>query len=99
MIKKPAIILVGLLTLGGLSWAAQSWTGTVSDTQCAATKHDAACIEKCVDAGSKYVLVSKGKVYQLDAQDKFKGMGGKRVKVTGSLSGTDQIAVSEVSTR
>jgi hypothetical protein len=99
MIKKPVIILLALLAFGGLSWAAQSWTGTVSDTQCAATKHDAACIEKCVAAGGKYVLVSKGKVYQLDPQDKFKGMGGKRVKVTGGLSGTDQISVNAVSTR
>ena len=81
-----------------LTWAApKSWTGTVSDTQCAATKHDAACIEKCVAAGAKYVLVSKGKVYTLDAQDKFKRMGGKQVKVTGALNGDNAIAVDSVS--
>jgi hypothetical protein len=45
------------------------------------------------------VLVSKGKVYSLDAQDKFRGMGGKHVKVTGTLSGSDAITVTSVSAR
>jgi hypothetical protein len=49
-----------------------------------------------VSGGAKYVLVSKGKVYQVDAQDKFQGLGGKSVKVTGSLSDST-ITVAEVS--
>jgi hypothetical protein len=49
-----------------------------------------------VSGGAKYVLVSKGKVYQVDAQDKFQGLGGKSVKVTGSLSDS-AITVAEVS--
>jgi hypothetical protein len=49
-----------------------------------------------VAGGAKYVLVSHGKVYQVDDQDKFKGLGGKSVKVTGSLSG-ETITVAEVS--
>lgn len=97
MTKKVAMAMFTLLTCACLSWAVpKTWTGTVSDNQCGATKHDAACVEKCVAAGSKYVLVSKGKVYALDAQDKFKGMGGKQVKVTGTLSGNDAIAVDSV---
>jgi len=35
-------------------------------------------------------------VYQVDDQDKFKGLGGKSVKVTGSLSDST-ITVAEVS--
>jgi hypothetical protein len=99
MLKRSVIAIFAVLSLGRFAWAAQTWTGTVSDTQCGATKHDAACIEKCVAAGAKYVLVSKDKVYMLDPQDKFKGMGGKRVKVTGTLKGTDAITVTSVSPR
>jgi hypothetical protein len=53
-------------------------------------------VEKCVSGGAKYVLVSRGKVYQLDDQDKFKGLGGKSVKVTGSLTDST-ITVTDVS--
>lgn len=99
MTRKFVILLFAILTFGPLAWAAQtSWTGTVSDNQCGVTKHDKACVEKCAAAGAKYVLVSKGKVYSLDAQDKFKGLGGQRVKVTGTLSG-DAITVTSVSPR
>jgi hypothetical protein len=67
----------------------KSWTGVVSDSQCG-TKHSTAsdgaatCVAKCVSGGSKYALVSEGKVYQIDAQDKFTDFAGKAVKVTGS---------------
>jgi hypothetical protein len=33
------------------------------------------------------VLVSQGKIYQLAPQEKFKGLGGTEVKVTGELKG------------
>src|SRR5580698_2067583 len=99
MLKRLAMAMFALVAFGCLAWAAQTWTGTVSDDKCDATKHDTACIEKCVAAGAKYVLVSKGKVYSLDAQDKFRGMGGKRVRVTGTLTGTDEITVESVSAR
>ena len=102
MIKKVLLLMFALLVFGCMSWAAnRSFSGTVSDDHCAA-KHakasaDAeACVEKCVAGGAKYVLVSHGKVYQLSDQDKFKGLGGKAVKVMGSLSG-DTITVTSVS--
>lgn len=98
MTKKVVMVFVAALALECPGWAAaKSWTGTVSDNQCMATRHDKACIEKCVAAGSKYVLVSKGKVYALDPQDKFKGMGGDRVKVTGTLGADNAITVESVS--
>jgi len=99
MTRKFMTLMLVMLTFGCLAGAAQkSWTGTVSDDKCGATKHDAACVEKCVAAGAKYQLVSNGKVYNLDAQDKFKGLGGKRVKVAGALSG-DTITVTSVKVR
>ena len=99
--KRIALLAFAVLVFGSLSFAAdKTLTGTVSDSHCAAkhsTASDAAaqCVEKCVSGGSSYVLVSKGKVYQLTPQDQFKGMGGKGVAVTGSVKG-DTITVSSV---
>jgi len=100
MSKRIALVAFTVLAFGCLAWAAdKTYTGVVSDSHCGAkhaTASDAAasCVEKCVSGGAKYVLVSKGKVYQLDPQDKFQGMGGKEVKVTGSLSGDTLTATS-----
>jgi hypothetical protein len=101
MTKKILLVVFSLLVFGCLAWAAdQTWTGTVSDSHCGlnhSTPSAAAaqCVEKCVAGGAKYVLVSGGKVYQLDPQAEFKGKGGTEVKVTGTLSG-DTITVSGV---
>lgn len=102
MTKKSIMLLVLALSLS--SWAlaapAKSWTGTVSDEHCGA-KHAtagddaAACVKKCAGTGAKYVLVSKGKVYNVDAQDKFADFAGQSVKVTGTMKGTD-ITVASV---
>ena len=97
MAKKLAMAMFAPLVLGCLAWAApKSWTGTVSDDMCGRTQHDMACVEKCVAGGhAKYVLVSKDNIYTLQPQDKFKGLGGRQVKVTGTLSG-DAITVESV---
>ena len=97
--KKLAMLTFAFLVFGSLSLAsAKTITGVVSDSHCG-LKHSAAgkgdCIEHCVGGGATYVLVSKGKVYQLDSQDKFKGLGGKEVNVKGTVSG-DSIKVSGV---
>ena len=99
--KKFALLVFALLVFGALSFAAdKTFTGVVSDSHCGA-KHAAAsdgaaqCVEHCVSGGAKYILVSKGKVYQVDDQDKFKGLGGKNVTVTGSLN-DDTITVTSV---
>jgi len=101
MYKKLVLVAITVLAFGCLAWAAgKSWTGTVSDSHCGA-KHAvasdaaAACVAKCVEGGAKYVLVSGGKVYQLDAQDKFADFAGKSVKVTGTMKG-DAITVESV---
>jgi hypothetical protein len=94
-------LVAAVLLAATMSWAGStSLTGTVSDSHCGA-KHaeasDAAagCVGSCVKGGAKYVLVSDGKVYDLDAQDKFAAFAGKSVKVTGELKGT-AIAVASV---
>ncbi|MGD0226519.1 MAG: DUF5818 domain-containing protein [Terriglobia bacterium] len=99
--KKIALLAFVVLVFASLSFAgSKTITGTVSDAHCGAkhaTASDAAatCVEKCVSGGASYVLVSNGKVYQLDAQDKFKGLGGKSVTVTGTVKG-ESITVASV---
>jgi hypothetical protein len=97
--KKTALLTLVLLVMGSLSLAsAKTISGVISDSKCG-VKHGAAgdgtCVEHCVGGGASYVLVSNGKVYQLDSQDKFKGMGGHSVSVKGDLKG-DTIAVKSV---
>ena len=97
--KKIALLAFAVLVFGSLSFAgSKTITGVVSDSHCGAkhsTAGNAECVEHCVSGGATYVLVSNGKVYQLDAQDKFKGLGGKEVTVTGKLKG-DSIKVTNV---
>lgn len=98
--KKALMLAFGVLLFGSLSFAGgKSITGVVSDSHCGAkhsTAGNADCVEHCVSGGgASYVLVAGGKVYQLDAQDKFKGLGGKEVTVTGQVKG-DSITVKSV---
>lgn len=102
MTKKSIMLLALALSLctWGMAAPAKSLTGTVSDSGCG-VKHAAAgdkaaeCVKTCVTKGGKYVLVSKGKVYQLDAQDKFADFAGQSVKVTGTVDGMN-ITVASV---
>src|SRR5712664_3981342 len=101
MTKKITMSVFALLFLGCLAWAAdQTLTGTVSDSHCG-TKHATAdsaaatCVEKCVSGGAKYTLISDGKEYKVESQEKFKGMGGQSVKVTGKVHG-NTITVTSV---
>ena len=103
MSRKVVISVLALLVLACLAWGAEkSWTGVISDSNCG-LKHSkpsdaaAACVAKCVAGGGKYVLVSGGKVFQLDPQDKISSnLAGKEAKIEGSLSG-DTITVSSAS--
>ena len=102
MMKKLVWAAATLLLVGCLVVAADSstWTGVVSDSHCGlkhskASAQAAACVEKCVAGGGKYVLVSGGKLYQVEPQEKFKGMGGKAVTVKGAKEG-DTITAESV---
>ena len=101
MTKRIVLVVFSLLVFGCLVWGAdKTYTGTVSCSHCgimhATASADAVkCVEHCVSGRASYVLVSEGKVYKLDAQAKFKGLGGKSVKVTGALDG-DTLKVSAV---
>ena len=86
--------------------ADQSWLGKISDSNCGANhkagEHgaktsDADCTAACIKAGAKYVLVSRGKVYQIANQDYagLAGRGGQMAKVNGTLSG-DTITITSI---
>jgi hypothetical protein len=100
MSRTASLIVLALLAMACLAWGAEkSWTGVISDTHCGlkhstASDEAAACVAKCVSGGAKYVLVSGGKLYQLDPQDKISPkLAGREAKIMGSISG-DTITVS-----
>ena len=87
--------------------AEQTWTGQISDSACGAKHEEAAegqgkmpdreCTVACVRGGSKYVLVSNGKVFQIANQDNkdLATHAGHKVKMTGELKGSS-ITVSRI---
>jgi len=78
----------------------RTYTGEIMDAACAkmgshkmmmkkeGTTDAKECSDKCVQAGSKYVLYNSAtkRTYQLDDQDKAKELSGQKVKVTGSYN-------------
>ena len=87
--------------------AEQTWTGQISDSACGAKHEEAAegqgkmpdreCTVACVRGGSKYVLVSDGKVFQIANQENkdLAAHAGHTVKMTGEMKGSS-ITVSKV---
>lgn len=86
-----------LSTPGWSGTADQTWSGEISDSACGIHHEEAAegagklsdreCTLACIRGGSKYVLVSAGKVLPIANQD-FAGLAanaGQTVKVAGTL--------------
>ena len=106
--KRTFPIIAAVFFFAAAPFAAeQTWTGQISDSACGA-KHeeaaegqgkmpDRACTEACVRGGSKYVLVSEGKILQIANQDNkdLATHAGHTVKLTGELKGT-AITVSKI---
>jgi hypothetical protein len=105
---RTLLIITAVFFFAAAPFAAeQTWTGQISDSACGA-KHeeaaegqgkmpDRACTEACVRGGSKYVLVSEGKVLQIANQDNkdLATHAGHTVKLTGELKGAS-ITVSKI---
>jgi len=107
MMKRFAVTAAAILLSVGLSYAAtktakaapkeKTFHGVVTDTHCGAKGHmgdPVACIKKCVGAGSKYALASRGKVYVLDPQEMAAEHPAQHVVVKGTLSGDTITATS-----
>lgn len=101
--------LVGVL-LAAASLSAvqqpQTFTGTITDSMCAATGHaamrmgptDAECTTACVMAhGAEYVLLVEQTPYVLSDQQTPEGFAGQRVRITGTLdASTKTIRVESI---
>lgn len=93
-----------LLISSAFAGKAQSFTGTVSDAMCGA-KHmmegdPVACLQACIQKGSKYALVVGDKVYTLDTQNQatlaaLDKLANQKATVKGTADG-DTIAVNSV---
>ena len=104
IICATAILFVSVLPL---SAADQTWSGKISDSACGAKHEEAAegqgkmpdrdCTVACVRGGSKYVLVSDRKVFQIAKQDNkdLAAHAGHTVKMTGDIKGS-AITVSKL---
>lgn len=101
--KKGIIALTALVA--GLSLAplaqAGTWTGWITDANCAgpkgATAEHKACAERCHKNGAALVFYNPAdeKVYQLDKQDVAAKHVGDHVKLTGTAEG-DKIKVESI---
>ncbi len=111
MRKVLSFLAVAVFSLApaGFAMAAgntETLTGTVSDSHCkfdhsmathGGKMDDAACVKACVKGGAKYVLADKdnNKVYEIKNQAKAAAFAGKKVKVTGNVSG-DSVTVEKI---
>lgn len=94
---KKFIYAVALGTaLCTFSFAADSWTGVISESKCGAKHADAdtneksaSCVKGCVKGGAAPVFVTDGKVVSLDKESQEKVMAhlGHKVTITGKLEG------------
>jgi len=82
------------LVLAAPSFAAESWTGWITDSHCAAkganAKHTKACAEKCAhEKDGKVVFYNNAdqKLYDIDKTDLALTHVGHEVTVTGTLEG------------
>ena len=98
-----------LMSFAAASMYGASWTGEISDSACGTShakmlaehkdlKTDRDCTLACVKAGSKYVLVTDGKVFQIENQalPALQQRAGQMVSVTGAMKG-DTITVTKIS--
>jgi Protein of unknown function (DUF5818) len=96
---KKAFALLGLAAGLSVSAMAADVTGYIIDQQCAGMpkmRGDVDCANKCIKGGSPAVLVTDdGKVYKITEQAKVIPNAGKKVTLTGKLSG-DTISVDKV---
>src|SRR3981081_3395789 len=102
-----ATVVVFITAASAPSAAEQTWTGQISDSACGAKHEEAAegqgkmpdrdCTVAGGRGGSKYVLVSNGKVFQIANQDNkdLATHAGHAVKMTGELK-DNSITVSKI---
>jgi hypothetical protein len=87
----------------------QTWTGTLSDSQCrfyhewdehSVPTTEAACTLKCVKSGAEFVLLSEGASYSIANQDlpSLAEHAGRNVEIRGRFT-DGRISISTVTAR
>ncbi|MDR3702887.1 MAG: DUF5818 domain-containing protein [Candidatus Sulfopaludibacter sp.] len=93
---KKLLAVFALVASCGL---AADWTGYIVDKNCASKKEmwgNEACAQSCMKRGAPAVFVTAdGKIYQIAEQDKVKSVAGKKVTISGTMTG-DSISVDSV---
>jgi hypothetical protein len=106
--RKVLLLVAALAWAGaGVAQAAETWTGTISDSMCG-LKHEAgkhgdkaddhrACVEKCIKGGGEYVFLTKDKAIPITNQSfaALKAHAGHEVMVTGDLK-DGKLTVSKI---
>ncbi len=96
---KKAVLFTMLVASAAF---AAEWTGYISETKCGAKHADGSeasikCVTGCIKGGAKPVLVTDGKVVSISNTDAVPAsLYGKKVKVSGTLSG-DAVTVAKIS--
>jgi hypothetical protein len=92
-----AVLILALIAVLGPAQAKQTFTGSITDSMCAAGDHskmrmgsdDAECTIACVDAhGAVFVLYDGKSAFNLSDQKTSEKFAGKKVTVTGTLNTT-----------
>ncbi len=100
---KTKSFITAILALGFAlpSFAATTTLkGVLTDNMCTKKhmmpgKPNADCVRDCIKHGAKYVVVSDGRVFELNGdQTKFDALAGKKVAVTGENKGNTFIVRS-----
>jgi len=87
--KRLAGLILGTALV--VAAATHTFTGVVTDTMCGANhsmmnvKPDSKCVRECVKTGSKYALLTGGKMYTFSDQSAPAKFAGEKVTVTGAL--------------
>lgn len=95
MIRAAAVLIaIAVLLSGQVKQRAQTFTGVITDSECASGDHarmkmgdnDRECTIACVHAhGAQYVLFDGRAVYELAKQEQGEQFAGQRVRVVGSV--------------
>jgi hypothetical protein len=91
MRKTLFVLALGLMLTASAAFA-DTWTGYVSDSKCGAkhnkgTQADINCVTGCIKGGADAVLVVDDKVVTIANKEKVADFYGRKVTVTGKLSG------------
>ncbi len=92
--KKSLFVVLALISFAvSVVASPMSLTGVLTDDMCTKKhmmpgKANSDCVLECIKHGAKYVVVSNGKVVEVQGkQEQLNELAGKKVNVTGALRG------------